>query len=56
MVSKVGRFISERDMNQDQGASSIVPEGADVLVSYTTPAGPDNYSYDGRPKMKFYGH
>ncbi len=56
MVSKVGRFISERDMNQDQGASSIVPEGADELVSYTTPAGPENYSDDGRLKKKFYEH
>ncbi len=43
-------------MNQDQRASSIVPEGADELVSYTTPAGPENYSDDGRLKKKFYEH
>jgi len=33
---------------------SSLPEGADDLVSYTTPAGPEHYKKDGQLKKKFY--
>ena len=43
-------------MNQHQRASSSLPEGADEIVTYTTPAGPENYKHDGRLKKSFYEH
>ncbi len=35
---------------------STLPEGADDLVSYTTPAGPEHYKKDGLLKKRFYEH
>lgn len=41
-------------MSQHITPVSSLPEGADDLVSYTTPAGPEHYKKDGQLKKKFY--
>jgi len=49
-----GAILSVHRMTPDEHRASSLPEGADELVRYETPAGPEHYTKNGKLKSAFY--